>query len=74
MDLEVRVDSDEVRVECRVMGLREGNAVLHYRLPKPLVLVFDDMSRIEQHRLVMDVFAGEIGGSIHALSVKTQTP
>jgi stress-induced morphogen len=35
---------------------------------------FAGLSRIEQHRLVMDVFAGEIGGSIHAFSVKTQTP
>jgi stress-induced morphogen len=35
---------------------------------------FAGLSRIEQHRLVMDVFAGEIGGPIHALSVKTQTP
>jgi stress-induced morphogen len=35
---------------------------------------FTGLSRIQQHRLVMDVFAGEIGGSIHALSVKTQTP
>ena len=35
---------------------------------------FTGLSRIEQHRLVMDVFAGEIGGPIHALSVKTNTP
>lgn len=35
---------------------------------------FAGLSRIEQHRLVMDVFAGEIGGPIHALSVKTNTP
>jgi stress-induced morphogen len=35
---------------------------------------FAGLSRIEQHRLVMDVFAGEIGGAIHAFSVKTQTP
>jgi stress-induced morphogen len=35
---------------------------------------FAGLSRIEQHRLVMDVFAGEIGGPIHALSVKTHTP
>jgi stress-induced morphogen len=36
--------------------------------------VFAGLSRIQQHKLVMDVFAGEIGGPIHALSVKTQTP
>jgi stress-induced morphogen len=35
---------------------------------------FAGLSRIQQHRLVMDVFEDEIGGAIHALSVKTQTP
>jgi stress-induced morphogen len=35
---------------------------------------FDGLSRIQQHRLVMDIFESEIGGPIHALSVKTQTP
>jgi stress-induced morphogen len=35
---------------------------------------FAGLSRIQQHRLVMDVFEGEIGGAIHALSVKTQIP
>ena len=35
---------------------------------------FAGKSRIEQHRMVMDVFAGELGGAIHALSLKTKTP
>ena len=35
---------------------------------------FDGRSRVEQHRLVYEVFGGEIGGAIHALSLKTQTP
>jgi stress-induced morphogen len=35
---------------------------------------FDGRSRIEQHRLVYAVFGAEIGGPIHALSLKTQTP
>ena len=35
---------------------------------------FAGMSRIQQHRLVYDVFGAEIGGPIHALSLKTQTP
>jgi stress-induced morphogen len=34
---------------------------------------FAGRSRIEQHRLVYDVFGSEIGGPIHALSLKTQT-
>ena len=32
---------------------------------------FAGCSRIEQHRLVYDVFGAEIGGPIHALSLKT---
>jgi stress-induced morphogen len=35
---------------------------------------FTGLSRIEQHRLVYDVFGADIGGPIHALSLKTQTP
>jgi stress-induced morphogen len=35
---------------------------------------FDGLSRIEQHRLVYDVFGDEVGGPIHALSIKTSTP
>ena len=35
---------------------------------------FDGLSRIQQHRLVYDVFGAEIGGPIHALSLKTYTP
>jgi stress-induced morphogen len=35
---------------------------------------FAGLSRIEQHRLVYDVFGAEIGGPIHALSLKTTTP
>ena len=35
---------------------------------------FEGCSRIQQHRLVYEVFGAEIGGPIHALSLKTQTP
>jgi stress-induced morphogen len=35
---------------------------------------FDGLSRIQQHKLVYDVFGAEIGGPIHALSIKTSTP
>jgi stress-induced morphogen len=35
---------------------------------------FEGRSRIEQHRLVYEVFGAEIGGAIHALSLKTQVP
>ena len=35
---------------------------------------FEGLSRIQQHKLVYDVFGAEIGGPIHALSIKTSTP
>ena len=35
---------------------------------------FAGLSRIQQHKLVYDVFGAEIGGAIHALSIKTSTP
>ncbi len=35
---------------------------------------FEGLTRIQQHRLVYDVFGAEIGGAIHALALKTQTP
>ena len=35
---------------------------------------FEGLSRIEQHRLVYDVFGADVGGPIHALSLKTSTP
>jgi stress-induced morphogen len=35
---------------------------------------FAGRSRIEQHRLVYEVFGAEIGAAIHALSLQTKTP
>lgn len=35
---------------------------------------FAGRSRIEQHRLIYEVFGAEIGGPIHALSLKTHSP
>ncbi|MGE5636356.1 MAG: BolA family protein [Nocardioidaceae bacterium] len=35
---------------------------------------FAGLSRIQQHKLVYDVFGDEVGGPIHALSIKTSTP
>ena len=35
---------------------------------------FEGLSRIEQHQLVYGVFGEEVGGAIHALSIKTSTP
>jgi stress-induced morphogen len=35
---------------------------------------FDGLSRIEQHQLVYSIFGTEVGGAIHALSIKTSIP
>ena len=35
---------------------------------------FSGLSPIQQHKLVYDVFGAEVGGPIHALSIKTSTP
>jgi stress-induced morphogen len=35
---------------------------------------FKGLSRLEQHKLVYDVFGAEVGGPIHALSIKTSIP
>jgi stress-induced morphogen len=35
---------------------------------------FDGLSRIDQHKLVYEVFGDEVGGPIHALSIKTSMP
>jgi stress-induced morphogen len=35
---------------------------------------FAGLSRLEQHRLVYDVFGDDVGGPIHALSIRTAIP
>ena len=35
---------------------------------------FAGLTRIEQHQLVYGVFGADLGGAIHALSIKTSTP
>jgi stress-induced morphogen len=35
---------------------------------------FGGLSRIERHKLVYDIFGDEVGGPIHALSIKASTP
>ena len=35
---------------------------------------FEGLSRIQQHKLINEIFDGELGGSIHALSINTRLP
>ena len=35
---------------------------------------FEGLSRIERHKLVYEIFGGDVGGAIHALSIRASTP
>lgn len=35
---------------------------------------FEGKSPIERHRMIYDMFGTDVGGAIHALSIKTYTP
>jgi stress-induced morphogen len=35
---------------------------------------FEGLTLIQQHKLIYDVFGDEVGGAIHALSIRTATP
>jgi stress-induced morphogen len=35
---------------------------------------FEGLGRIQQHRIVYSALDGEVGGAIHALTLKTSTP
>ena len=65
--IEVALPGSEVAVEDLTGG---GD---HFRA-EVVSEKFDGLSRIQQHKLVYDVFGSEVGGPIHALSIKTSTP
>ena len=65
-ELKARIESGIPGASATVTGDgRHFNAVV--RAP-----AFRGLSRIAQHRLVYDVFGGEVGDRIHALSIQTQ--
>jgi acid stress-induced BolA-like protein IbaG/YrbA len=64
------------RIEAALPGTQaevEGPDGVHFQAVV-ISSAFAGKTRLEQHRMVMDVFAGELGGAIHALSLKTATP
>ena len=65
--IETALPGAEVRVEDTTGG---GD---HFRA-EVVSEQFAGLSRIEQHKLVYGVFGSEVGGAIHALSIKTSTP
>ena len=70
------VSTDEIkqRIEaalpdCRAEVTGDGH---HFRA-EVVSPAFAGLSRIQQHQLVNRVFGSELGGRIHALSLKTTT-
>ncbi len=69
-EIKLRIEAAIPGAEAAVEDLTGGGD--HFRATV-LADAFAGKSRIEQHRMVYDVFGPEIGGPIHALSIKTQT-
>ena len=71
-------DELKQRIEAAIPGARAEVTDLtgggdHFRATVTAA-AFAGLSRIEQHRRIYAVFGAEIGGPIHALSLKTTTP
>jgi acid stress-induced BolA-like protein IbaG/YrbA len=66
----------KARIEAKIPGARadvESPDNVHFTA-RVVSDAFAGLSRIEQHRLVYAAFEGELGGDIHALQLKTETP
>ena len=68
--------ADEVknRIEAAIPGAEEEVQTpdeVHFSARRR-ASAFDGLSRVQQHRLVMEIFDGELGGSIHALELKKE--
>jgi len=70
-ELEQRIASALPGAEVSVEDLTGGGD--HFRA-EVVSDHFAGLSRIEQHKLVYDVFGSDVGGAIHALSIKTSIP
>ena len=68
-DLKQRIESAIPDSKAVVVDLTGGGD--HFRATVTSS-AFAGKSRIEQHRLVYDVFGDEVGGPIHALSITTR--
>jgi stress-induced morphogen len=64
----------KARIEAKIPGADVESADNVHFNARVVADAFSGLSRIEQHRLVYAAFAGELGGEIHALQLKTETP
>ena len=69
-DIKRRIEAGIPDARAEVEDLTGGGD--HFRATV-VSTTFAGRSRIEQHRMVYDVFGDEVGGRIHALSIKTTT-
>jgi stress-induced morphogen len=70
-DIRQRIEASLPGASAQVEDYTGGGDHFRATVTSP---AFAGRSRIEQHRLVYEIFGGEIGGPIHALSLKTQAP
>jgi stress-induced morphogen len=70
-DLKTRIENALPGASASVEDLTGGGD--HFRA-EVVSDRFEGLSRIEQHQLVYGIFGDEVGGPIHALSIKTSTP
>jgi stress-induced morphogen len=70
-DLKQRIEAAIPDARAEVDDLTGGGD--HFRATV-VAEAFAGLSRLEQHRLVYGIFGDEVGGPIHALSIKTETP
>ena len=69
-DIKRRIEAGIPDARAEVEDLTGGGD--HFRATV-VSATFAGRSRIEQHRMVYNVFGDEVGGAIHALSIKTTT-
>jgi stress-induced morphogen len=69
-DIKRRIEDGIPDARAEVEDLTGGSDHFRATVVSP---TFAGRSRLEQHRMVYDVFGDEVGGPIHALSIKTQT-
>ncbi len=70
-ELKERIETGLPGAEANVEDLTGGGD--HFRA-EVVSERFSGLTRVQRHRLVYDVFGDEVGGPIHALSLKTSTP
>ncbi|SFM04466.1 BolA protein [Bradyrhizobium sp. NFR13] len=64
--------SDESHLHAGHMGHREGGET-HFRV-NIVSEAFEGKSRIDRHRMINELLAAELAGTVHALALKPQTP